>query len=324
MLPPTLDNQMDAAQALRASFLFAAAGVLLVYLLPALRGRFLAYGSRASSNSPDSKKSDERTPRAPQSQTLVSRFLDHLAIYRVPHSWFIHFYILSVVSSLFWAHQILNNGYFFNLVASFVHQRRTSMTANQVLLTWTLMLAQGMRRLYESVAFSKPSKSQMWIPHWLLGLLFYMMMNIAVWVEGVPTLLNHKPRALHDLPFLSILPLSLRTSLAVPIFLLASGIQHAAHHHLFTLPSSPNYVLPTHLVFKHVLCPHYTAECVIYLCLSVIAAPVGQPVNWTVFCGLVFVAVNLGVTSVGTREWYVARFGKERAGERKGMVPGLF
>ncbi|KAJ9668198.1 hypothetical protein H2201_001627 [Coniosporium apollinis] len=315
---------MDAIQALRASFLFAAAAVLLVYLVPALRVRFLAYGSRASSSPPELKRTDDRTPQAPQSQTLISRSLGHLAVYRVPHSWFTHFYILSVLSSLFWAHQILTHGYFFNLVASLVRQRETRMTANQVLLAWTLMLAQGMRRLYESVAFSKPSKSQMWIPHWLLGFLFYTLMNIAVWIEGVPTLHNYKSRALHDLPSLSIPPLSLRTFLAVPIFLLASGIQHAAHHHLFTLPSSPNYVLPTHPIFKHVLCPHYTAECVIYICLSVIAAPVGQLVNRTVFCGLVFVAVNLGVTSVGTWEWYVARFGKERVGGRKCMVPGLF
>lgn len=61
-----------------------------------------------------------------------------------------------------------------------------------------------------------------------------------------------------------------------------------------------------------------------YALLSLVAAPDGAMVNWTLACGTIFVATNLGVTAVGTKEWYVARFGIEKVGPRKRMVPGLW
>ncbi|KAK5749338.1 hypothetical protein LTS12_020593 [Elasticomyces elasticus] len=62
------------------------------------------------------------------------------------------------------------------------------MTYRQVVVTWAILLVQGSRRLYESREFARPSKSQMWFVHWVLGLGFYTATGIAVWVEGIPTL----------------------------------------------------------------------------------------------------------------------------------------
>lgn len=58
------------------------------------------------------------------------------------------------------------------------------MTMNQIVLVWALMGAQGVRRLYESVAIFKPSASTMSIFHYIGGLGFYGLIGIAVWIEG--------------------------------------------------------------------------------------------------------------------------------------------
>lgn len=84
------------------------------------------------------------------------------------------------------------------------------------------------------------------------------------------------------------------------------------------------YTLPEHPAFLSTLCPHYFAECLIYLALSLIAAPRGHAVNRTVFCALVFVIVNLGVTADGTKNWYEQKFGKDKVASRARMIPFVF
>jgi len=114
---------------------------------------------------------------------------------------------------------------------------------------------------------------------------------------------------------------SLKTFVGTLLFLLASGVQHDCHAYLASLKK---YTLPEHPAFMQVLCPHYLAECLIYLALSIIAAPPGQVFNRTVLCAMVFVAVNLGVTADGTKQWYEQKFGKEKVATRWRMIPFLF
>jgi 3-oxo-5-alpha-steroid 4-dehydrogenase 3 len=59
------------------------------------------------------------------------------------------------------------------------------MKIDQLVVLWLVMLIQGSRRLYEAFAYAKPSRSTMWIGHWLMGLGFYLFINIAIWIEGV-------------------------------------------------------------------------------------------------------------------------------------------
>jgi 3-oxo-5-alpha-steroid 4-dehydrogenase 3 len=47
-----------------------------------------------------------------------------------------------------------------------------------------MMAAQGGRRLYECFRVMKPGKTPMWFVHWGLGLAFYAVMSVSVWVEG--------------------------------------------------------------------------------------------------------------------------------------------
>lgn len=108
---------------------------------------------------------------------------------------------------------------------------------------------------------------------------------------------------------------SIRTFMCIPIFLLASGMQHDCHAHLASLK---HYTLPEHPMFQMVVSPHYFAECIIYLSLTLVAAPKGQLFNRTLLCALVFVTVNLSVTADMSLKWYVEKFGKDKVGEDGG------
>lgn len=121
-------------------------------------------------------------------------------------------------------------------------------------------------------------------------------------------------------PNLTIPQPSLKTWLSTPVFILASGLQYDCHVYLASLRK---YSLPTHPAFHRITCPHYFAECLIYLSLSVAAAPMGTVVNRTVGAALVFVIVNLGITAAGTRRFYVERFGGE-VGRKWCMIPWVW
>ncbi|KAL8895136.1 MAG: hypothetical protein Q9192_003823 [Flavoplaca navasiana] len=175
----------------------------------------------------------------------------------------------------------------------------------------------SLRRLAESILLGKSSASRMWFVHWILGILFYIAMSIAVWIDGAESLLL-SPSPLKDI---TITAPSIRTMIGLPLFLLASGIQNDCHTYLASLPK---YTLPDHPIFHTMVCPHYTAECVIYLSLAIMGAPEGAWINRTVFTALIFVASNLAVTASTTKEWYTAKFGRENVEYRWRMIPFIF
>jgi 3-oxo-5-alpha-steroid 4-dehydrogenase 3 len=110
-------------------------------------------------------------------------------------------------------------------------------------------------------------------------------------------------------------------------------MQHDCHAYLAALKkpkktaggeTKAEYRLPEHPAFNLSLTPHYFAECLIYLSLSILAAPKGALLNWTLVSALAFVAVNLGVTANGTRKWYREKFGAQAVKGRARMLPGLY
>jgi 3-oxo-5-alpha-steroid 4-dehydrogenase 3 / polyprenol reductase len=287
--------------------------------------------------------------------------LDWLKDIRVPHSWFTSFYAVAVVCSFLGGGEVLVHGPLFRANASMTGERFGSMTFRQVMLTWLFFTIQGSRRLYECVVFTKGSKSEMWFGHWVLGICFYITTSVAVWAEGIRTSApaaarqsqlrmltsNDGAAAIQAHRFstsdLAITAPDLKTFIATLLFILASGFQHDCHAYLASLKSSgkdkkdgdsaarkssskeqDTYQLPTHPAFSSLIAPHYTAECVIYLALAILAAPSGAWLNGTLACALVFVVVNLGVTAQGTREWYLRRFGKEGVEGRWRMIPFIF
>ena len=97
-----------------------------------------------------------------------------------------HFYIVSILSLGFWMNEILTQGATFRLICNMCeHQNlNTGMSIEQIALTWSLMFAHSIRRLFESFFLTKPSTSKMWFVHWLMGIAFYLITGIAIWVEG--------------------------------------------------------------------------------------------------------------------------------------------
>jgi len=313
---------MDIASFIRLQFILAAATIVVVNFIPLLSDRLLAYGSRATPKDGVSKNDvsenfsvDERK----DSTHALTSLVDTISSFKVPHSWFTSFYVVSVCSSAFWGVQLLFKTSAFRVVAACATATEDvpSMTLNQVIITWAMMMLQGSRRLYESLEFTKASSARMWVGHWALGIWFYLSMSVAVWVEGVPRLLTEG----FSLSHFRVTAPSLRTFVATLIFILASGIQHDCHAYLSSLKK---YTLPAHPVFQSLICPHYFAECLVYLSLAIAAAPTGFFANRTIFCALVFVAVNLAVTADGTKKWYEAKFGKDKVVARWRMIPFLY
>lgn len=308
-----------------------------VYALPLLRDRLLPYGSRGSTERDSSSEKtngtfkdavDETLNAGNQPFTEVSKtsssydMIDIIACIRVPHSYFTHFYITSFAASLFWLYQLYTRGsiaqWFFSRSSStgLSATPATSMTLGQVWLLWTLLFMQGFRRLVESYVFSKPSKSTMHVTHWLTGIAFYLADSIAIWIEGVPALggpggcpFPHKEMA------------TARGIIGVSLFVVASVLQNRAHACLASLTS---YQIPPGNLFRYVLCPHYTAEVVIYFCFAMLAAPRNQWMNGTMVAALIFVTTNLGVTANGTRQWYLQHFSTERVGRRARLIPFIW
>lgn len=163
----------------------------------------------------------------------------------------------------------------------------------------------------------KSPASKMWFTHWVLGITFYLSFGVALWIEGTPALLST------DFAYSSITRSapSLKTMIGVPIFILASGLQHDCHTYLATLPK---YTLPMHPIFQVLVCPHYFAECLIYLSLAIIGAPKGVALNKTIVYALLFVSTNLAVTASMSKVWYERKFGREVVAGRWKMVPWLY
>lgn len=97
--------------------------------------------------------------------------------------------------------------------------------------------------------------------------------------------------------------------------------QHECHRHLGSLEK---YSLPSEGLFRYIICPHYTCECLIYVALAFIAAPSGTLLNRPILGAFVLGMVNLGVTAHSTRQWYADKFGTERVAGRWKMIPFIF
>ncbi len=162
---------LKPAQVCQGFYILASAAILALSILPAhLRSALMDYGARQE----DSEKKKGRG------------FITSLiGLLEVPHSWFYHYYILSVALSAFWAWQYLTQGSFMRTLAEAqVHDGEYGMEISRVYTAWGLMTMQGLRRIYESIYVTKPGSSPMLSLHWLMGLIFYADMSISVWIEG--------------------------------------------------------------------------------------------------------------------------------------------
>lgn len=328
---------VSPAHICQAAFALASCAVLAVAVTPSRERKLLVnYGARshgeptADTAAAATQKDDEILLRSVRTITSVGQ---------VPHMWFFTFYTTYILCAVFWAGQYLLDGSILCFIASRQVQLGPSQATNgHVAVAWCLMLLQAARRLYESWAFAKPSKSTMWIVHWLLGQLFYVGISVAIWVEGSGMicsgttlserlgLLTCVAGALLQNQLRSwTLELTqdalLKVAIAVPLFFFAWVSQYRCHKHLASLKK---YSLPEQGMFRYLISPHYTCECLIYLSLAIIAAPEGYLCNRTLLSALFFVAANLGVTARGTKSWYIDKFGSDKVAPKKVMIPFVY
>ncbi|KJZ74106.1 hypothetical protein HIM_06555 [Hirsutella minnesotensis 3608] len=308
-------------------FVGAAATVVLVHVVPPeLRDALLEYGARRSGD--QGPAAAKRAGKGPESHGaaatrdggLVASLAAVARQASVPHSWFWHYYLVCVSWTAFWAWQYVRKAPVLQTVAraqveADARSGSLSVELSRVFIAWSMLAVQGTRRLYESLCVTRPGKSPMLLIHWVLGLLFYTTMNVAVWVHGSGAILDTSKAALPaDL-------LSPRVAWALALFLAASWKQNECHHHLANLKK---YTLPSRGMFRYIVCPHYTCECAIYLAVAFLAAPPGGLFNASVLCGLSFVVVNLGATAHGTKAWYAEKFGSDSVARRWKMIPFVF
>ncbi|KAI3336932.1 3-oxo-5-alpha-steroid 4-dehydrogenase [Xylariaceae sp. AK1471] len=313
---------LSSATICQLFYVLSAAAVLAVAAAPNSAQRLLTqYGARSSGNASASVSSQDRKDTGREldnnnNNALSVRFITWLtSVGKVPHSWFIHFYILSLSCTVFWAIQFLTKGIVLELIVRNQPSNLTSsMTIGQVILVWFLMGLQGARRLYEYLAVLRPSSSRMWVVHWLLGNAFYLFTSVSLWVEGSASIL-YSDRKCPDIEFPS-----LKSIIASSVFLTAWCMQYQCHRQLSGLKK---YSFPEDGLFQYLVCPHYTCECLLYLSMAVIAAPEGQLYNQTLACAVLFVSINLGVTANGTKQWYSEKFGSKVQGKWK-MIPVVF
>lgn len=301
----------------RAFYLISAAIIIGVRFVPALRERFLAYGAREKAPDGDSTNHDGDDARVAKDAPITTEVLDFISTIKVPHAWFAHFYIVSVVSSLTWIHLIYSHHDLFEALTGSIEPLTSSTSVNVVDLCLLLMLLQGTRRLYECLTLSKPSLSQMWIGHYAIGLVFYILTNIAIWIDHAGS------REVMSSPSL-LRPISLfKLVVTLFIFGMATRAQHDYHVYLANLPK---YTLPDRWMFRYIVAPHYTAECAVYLSLAILSAPASHLLNRTMLCTFMFVLVNLGITADGTKTWMLGQFPQRKTDiqRRWRMIPLLW
>lgn len=168
---------------------------MVIQSLNPLASRFLSYGPRASptpsipaARDPQGKSSQEQNgvktaiPATPSFRLKTDVFLDWLSELTIPHSWFASFYGISLLSSLFWVWQIATHGQVFMFLTQ--GAEGTGTVRSRTLVAMGMLILQGVRRLYECLVISKSSKARMHIAHWVMGVMFYLLIGIAVWIEG--------------------------------------------------------------------------------------------------------------------------------------------
>lgn len=297
----------DITLLVRCFYLCSAAAIIAVRCVPPLRKRFLDYGPRG--NPPVLTTANKRSePDLLSHQSSMSvRLLDYAATWRVSHSYFLMFYIVSVVLCALWCYDVLIDPTTMSWLLPIAR-----LSTRRPLIGLLLMSGHSVRRLYENASIVVPNpNSYMWVGHFVVGTAFYVCIHVAILAEFADT---YSPPAAASGGSLLVVSATL-------MFLAASLWQHLYHRYLASLKK---YTLPSRYGASYIVAPHYTAECVLYFCLAIIAAPSGH-FNFTMLCVLAFVVVNLGVTADGTKTWMLGKFRDQQddINDRWRMLPGL-
>lgn len=230
----------------------------------------------------------------------------------IPNRWFIHFYAFGLAWNtylLFTFYQSCMQdipslqGVLTLLPTIKGNSSNSGVDCFSVLFTMSLITIQLTRRLYESL-FVASFTGEMHLLHYVVGLVFYGLVNLTVLAE-IPTPLQQGwCNSCQRHPNFSLLHLT-----AVSLFAWANYHQYNCHKILGTLtattPSGRKvYAIPCGDWFNYVSSPHYLAEIIIYIALFL--AMKGLSRRWPLV--LLFVISNLHHGATVTHQWYRQKF----------------
>lgn len=244
---------------------------------------------------------------------------------QVPKSYFAHFYIyaaalhsalLFVVLNVYMYGVELPDWMFhaFDFLAT-KGRARSGVTPESVLMALALMTVQVWFRMHECLHVNAPSKAKINVLHYLTGFFHYTCVGCGI-VSHAPGLLRphslHVQGEEHTLKWihiqLKLTNVTLMQVLAAGLFIWAMKHQRIAHKILARTKrqaqQSGGYGLPSGDWFELVSCPHYTAECLLYISLLTILGPD----HTTAILLLVWVLANQIMVALMSHQWYKDNF----------------
>ena len=314
---------------------FIDAYIVPIYVLlsaTALISPFLTVLSTLSShgktrNAASSFTTDERRNERNSTGNIASRAIQIFKkvlfddVLWVPKRYFTHFYFYGLI----------------NLI-SFAVANNDRMSPSIILLSLHLT-----RRLYEClVVHAWNTNSKMHLAGYLLGMLHYFLIPLVF--LGAPACLGDKWATISEQ---SIRNTGKSFMISALVFLFGTWSQYQQYRHhclLASLRRTPppsnmqkgekgprDYTTPPlELWFRHVSCPHYLAEILIYTAFAV-AIDVERSTtrhqvdddlrHWVL---LLWVTTNLSVSAKRSHSWYAQNFAEYTKTKRAAIVPYLY
>lgn len=191
-----------------------------------------------------------------------------------------------------------------------------------VLLALALMTAQVFRRMYECGFVNVDSGSRMNMAHYIIGYLHYTCVGLGILSEA-PLFCGGDAQQQAPAPLVCPMGVVVRHLLAAAVFVWAWLHQFRAHKIFARLKreNGNRHVVPSGDWFEYVSCPHYLAECIMYLMVSLI---LGFPHHRTMAIVLIWVVSNQIEVARMSHNWYREKFRDSYPPSRKALIPFVF
>ncbi|XP_077573906.1 polyprenal reductase [Stigmatopora nigra] len=250
---------------------------------------------------------------------------DWVCTFEVPKRWFWHFYAISLLWNgllLAFSLNVTLRHYFcpnwltgiINILSGSFHAEQKAPHASTVLLQ-VLLWSHSLRRLLECLWISVFSNGVIHLLQYIFGLVYYLLLGVTV--------LCSDPQTKASGPLLSQLEWVQVTGIA--LFIAASALQHQSMVLLAGLRMGKSgrvetlaHRIPKGGCFELVSCPHYLAELLVYVSLSLVAG--GLSLTWWLV--VLYVLFNQALAALLCHEHYIGKYPSYPT-HRKAFIPFL-
>ncbi|KAJ1910340.1 hypothetical protein H4219_006234, partial [Mycoemilia scoparia] len=197
-------------------------------------------------------------------------------------------------------------------------------------------------RLYECATKQPASKARMHIGGYIVGVLFYLISPIAVFIDSIYAAAESLSSASQFVDQASSTPGTINTIhfaftaitaiAGIWLFFYAKIHQWRCHSILFNLRErqkqdmtqtsnhSIEYGLPTGDLFDYLTCPHYFCDILVYLALYTLSGFK----NTSCLCVMIWTIANLSASASKNHEWYQKTFGDRYPKSRYRIIPYIY